>query len=75
MYCLSTSCKSASIFALNQPKGGLRPKESILRACFLSVYKTKVGAQLSLLPKPVLSSPLFSVFVVSSPFSVSVVLM
>lgn len=47
---------------LNQRKGGLRSKESILRACFLSVCKTKVGAQLSLLPRPVLSSPLFSVF-------------
>ena len=54
--------QNISIFALNQRKGGLRPKESILRACFLSVCKTKVGAQLSLLPRPVLSSPLFSVF-------------
>ena len=49
-------------FCAQSSKGGLRSKESILRACFLSVCKTKVGAQLSLLPRPVLSSPLFSVF-------------
>lgn len=49
-------------FCAQSTQSGLRSKESILRACFLSVCKTKVGAQLSLLPRPVLSSPLFSVF-------------